>query len=53
MLRYGCFRYWKHLMYVSEETFISLSEKMQDSNASGMSHRFRKSRKTLLFWCYL
>lgn len=53
MLRYGCFRYWKHLVYITKETFIPLGEKMQDCNARWMPHSFSKPRKSLLFRCYL
>lgn len=40
-------------MYVTEETFVSFSEKMQNCYTGGMSHSFREPRKTLLFRCYL
>ena len=48
MLRYCGFSYGKHLVNVTKETFISLSEEMQYGYTSGMPHRFSEPRKTLL-----
>ena len=53
MLRHCSFCNRKDLVDISEETFVSLSEKMQDCYPSGMTHCLCKSRKPFLIRCYL